>query len=105
MITFQQLIESYQRACIGAASCDLIAAGDSIFEEIVDKIITATARPTPETNELIITEEMKAFRQLALDGKQPVLFMGAMVIRGSMATNEIHFRNSKRPEMNQVITI
>lgn len=105
-ITFKQLMEGYQRACVGPAACDVIAAGDSAFKEIVDKIAEANARPTPDGKHLEIEPRAEAWRQAALEGKLPVLFMGARVVRDESATtNEVRFLNSKRPERNHIITI
>lgn len=104
-VTFKQLMEGYQRARIGPAFCDRIVAGDDAFRDIVDKIVTANARKHPDRDELVITEDMEALRQLCLSGKQPVFFVGATVTNGSMATNEIHFLNSRRPERDYVIMV
>jgi hypothetical protein len=105
MITFKQLMEGYQRACVGPDQCDQISAGDDMFRQIVDQIAEASAKITPDGNHMEVDPNAEMWRQLALEGKQPVYFMGAKVTNGSHAKNEIHFLNSKRPDWNHSITV
>jgi DNA-directed RNA polymerase subunit RPC12/RpoP len=113
-------MEGYQRACIGPAACDRIETGKAVYDFILDiwlrSSLSVPKRPSvwrcAYCRSTTLVESAKCLNCGAsyseLDeqkGMKFLKFMGADVIAIEIPDNEVRFLNSKRPEMNHVITI
>lgn len=102
-LTFSLLEQGYRDACIGVYVCDRIEVSQRHLEQIVDMIMQP--RPDAETGELIYTEGQLRYRKEAMEGKHPVLFMGAQVLAIGDFENQIRFVNMARPDRTHSITV